>query len=601
MNTLTMKNIFTQRLNHLMILVFLLTITFSNNAFGQKFNLIRYDSFEEYTEGTISLTYWNIQNCGTGPSCGTTCVADPLIVTGEQSRSGEKSLRFQRTNDDKVQTGGSLCSGRNEIANWNDAFGTYGDHVWIGFSVYIAENHLQDQWSANNVTIFQFKNIDAGGGGNSYGSLKSYRKDGAGPFLWNIRGYGDVGEVVLDQWTDIVIHLKYGINNDGIVEAWVGDDYIYIDNISFPAKLACYPKFGTYSDVMGPDAPMQKLYFDEIKMGKASDGGSYYDEVVPAFTCKESAAPAIPNNFSGAATGIREISLTWNHVGEALKGFNIERKTGEEEYSFLAQTTANASGYVDMDVVDGNTYSYRITAYNCFGSSSPGEIEVFLEKDHALLLPIHTVSASNHLGSYKPENAIDNKLNTYWLIEGENEWLQLEVNEVTVVKRASIGFINGNSRDYKFHIDVSMDGDVWTRAGSYTSSGKDNNLHDFVLDGISCKYVRFITATNTVDERTWLAEIQLWGYLSTTVKKNLNPNPLHIRHLKSENSFEVIIHDESLHNATLVTYNILGMPVGSQQVNGISTTLDVNGFTPGIYFISLQGTNNNVVQKIRIH
>jgi hypothetical protein len=55
---------------------------------------------------------------------------------------------------------------------------------------------------------------------------------------------------------------------------------------------------------------------------------------------------------------------------------------------------------------------------------------------------------------------------------------------------------------------------------------KTTDLNDFVLEGVSCNYVRFITGTNTIDERTWLAEIQLWGYLSTQVKKNFDPDPV---------------------------------------------------------------------------
>lgn len=581
-----------------LILLSILT-GFASAVAGQGFNLIRYDSFEEYPVGTSNLNYWHEQNCGTGPSCGNTCVDEPLIVTDEQARSGEKSLRFQRTNDDKVITGGSYCSARNEIANWNDAFATYGDHVWFGFSVYIADNHLQDRWSANNVTIFQFKNIDAGGGGNSFGSLKSYVSNGL--YTWHMSGYGNIGQVVLNEWIDIVIHLKYGIDNDGIIEAWIGDKYIYQDKVSFPAKLACYPKFGSYSDILGPDVPMHKIYFDEIKFGKASGAGNYYDDVVPAFTCEETAAPAIPSDFSGYATGVREISLSWVDNSDNEMGYTIERKTEGEEYSFLAQLIQGSTNYTDKDVTDDNTYLYRLSSYNCYGSSTPVEAEIFLEKDHTQLLPIHGVSASTHLGNYIPENAVDDKLNTYWLVDGEEEWLQLELSHESNVERVSVGFINGNSRFYNFHIDVSMDGEKWSRAGSFTSSGEDNNLNDFVLDGVPCKYVRFVTGTNTVDERTWLAEIQLWGFASTPVNEIMEERPFHIQHSRFTGKIEVIIHDESLHNSIVSIYNLLGMLAGSYSTQGNSTSIDVNGFTPGIYLIHLKSSNRKAVQKVWIY
>ncbi len=292
-----------------LILGLLVYFSFPNYVLSQSFNHIRYDSFEEYGMGTNALDYWFEQNCGSGPSCGNTCVSEALIVTNEQARSGSNSLRFQRIDDDKVITGGSDCSARNEIGNWNDAFATYGDDVWFGFSIYIADNHLQDRWSQNNVTIFQFKNIDAGGGGNSFGSLKSYRKDGV--FTWFMYGYGDIGPVELNQWIDVVIHLKYGTNNNGIVEAWVGDNYIYKQNVSFPAKLACYPKFGSYSDVLGSNSPMHKIYFDEIRFGKAPNGGNYYDEVAPG---GNGSTPENPNETNIAlnkpvmATGFQDNS-----------------------------------------------------------------------------------------------------------------------------------------------------------------------------------------------------------------------------------------------------------------------------------------------------
>lgn len=241
------------------------------------FTKVREDNFEGYATGTKDLDYYYEQNCETGTSCGTPCSNSPLLVTDEKSRCGNHSLRFVRAYEDKVITGGSYCSARNEIGNYEDAFANYGDDVWIGFSIYIADNFLQDKWTQENVHVFQFKNIDAGGGGNQYGSIITHQVDGV--FKYDLAGYGDVADVVLNQWTDIVLHLKYGINNDGVIEAWIGDQYVKKTNVDFPEKQSCYVKFGTYSDVLLESDPAHRVYYDEIKIALAPDGDDYRSSV----------------------------------------------------------------------------------------------------------------------------------------------------------------------------------------------------------------------------------------------------------------------------------------------------------------------------------
>ncbi len=244
------------------------------------FTMIREDNFENYNSGTKNLDYYYEQNCEASTSCGTPCSDSPLLVTNEKSRCGSKSLRFVRAYEDKMITGGDYCSARSEIGNYEDAFASYGDDVWIGFSIYIADNFLQDKWTQENVHVFQFKNIDAGGGGNQYGSIITHKVDGV--FKYDVAGYGDVADVVLNQWTDVVLHLKYGIDNNGVIEAWIGDQYVKKTGVDFPEKQNCYVKFGTYSDVLLQNDPAHKVYYDEIRFGLAPDGNNYRSFVASA-------------------------------------------------------------------------------------------------------------------------------------------------------------------------------------------------------------------------------------------------------------------------------------------------------------------------------
>jgi hypothetical protein len=63
------------------------------------------------------------------------------------------------------------------------------------------------------------------------------------------------------------------------------------------------------------------------------------------------------------------LTLTWedNAAGAAL--FKIERKTGTGTYGQIATTVAGAVTYVDPTPVKGNTYCYRVRAWNDGGDS----------------------------------------------------------------------------------------------------------------------------------------------------------------------------------------------------------------------------------------
>ncbi|NJM15468.1 MAG: T9SS type A sorting domain-containing protein [Bacteroidales bacterium] len=200
-------------------------------------------------------------------------------VSDAEARIGLKSARFMKKAKDAALTGGSYCGYRTQFSNYNDAIFSYNEHAWIGFSVYVAEHQLTDKWSADNVWVFQFKNIDAGGGGNQYGSIKSYKNGGT--YYWNVEGLGDIGAIEINKWTDFVVHVYYSTSSNGKVEVWRnGTKYTY--NGALPAKQECYLTFGIYSDMMDAADPANKLYFDEIRYLDDASSTDHYNTVRPA-------------------------------------------------------------------------------------------------------------------------------------------------------------------------------------------------------------------------------------------------------------------------------------------------------------------------------
>ncbi|MBC2605421.1 Ig-like domain-containing protein [Pelagicoccus albus] len=64
-----------------------------------------------------------------------------------------------------------------------------------------------------------------------------------------------------------------------------------------------------------------------------------------------------------------EVELTWTDNSDNEEGFNVERKSGDGEYLLLATVDADTEAYLDSSAEPGVVYSYRVSAYNSFGSS----------------------------------------------------------------------------------------------------------------------------------------------------------------------------------------------------------------------------------------
>src|SRR5262245_37483626 len=66
------------------------------------------------------------------------------------------------------------------------------------------------------------------------------------------------------------------------------------------------------------------------------------------------------------------LRLNWKDTSSNESGFKIERALGTTgSFSQIATVGASVQSYTDSSVSGGNTYCYRVRAYNSMGSSSP--------------------------------------------------------------------------------------------------------------------------------------------------------------------------------------------------------------------------------------
>jgi FtsP/CotA-like multicopper oxidase with cupredoxin domain/fibronectin type 3 domain-containing protein len=82
-------------------------------------------------------------------------------------------------------------------------------------------------------------------------------------------------------------------------------------------------------------------------------------------------APAAPEFLTATAEAGPQVSLAWTDMATDETGFVVERSTdGGVNFSVLATLGVNAISYVDLAVTAGNTYDYRVAAFNAGGASA---------------------------------------------------------------------------------------------------------------------------------------------------------------------------------------------------------------------------------------
>ncbi|MGH9601159.1 MAG: choice-of-anchor D domain-containing protein, partial [Terriglobales bacterium] len=81
------------------------------------------------------------------------------------------------------------------------------------------------------------------------------------------------------------------------------------------------------------------------------------------------AAPGAPGNLSASAVSANQINLSWTDNAANEQGFLIERSTDAVSFLEIGAVAANQTSYSDLGLAGGETYYYRVRAYNFAGDS----------------------------------------------------------------------------------------------------------------------------------------------------------------------------------------------------------------------------------------
>lgn len=238
------------------------------------------ESGPSWPGGASTTDGWSRQNLS-----GNLAEALQLAVAadhGISARAGNRVLRAYYSASWGQDSGGNY---RSEVLQPGGLYLENGTEYWIGFSVFMKDDAAMraiKNTSRINSSVFQFHQV--GGTGTSQMMIRN----GQWEFRFgNISGKTFLGNAVLGQWNDFVIHCKPATDSSGFCKLWLNADSdadAPIYNKTGVSGWASQPrmsfKLGVYrNDLIEDGIAYAEQFYDEIRW--ATGAGASFNSVKP--------------------------------------------------------------------------------------------------------------------------------------------------------------------------------------------------------------------------------------------------------------------------------------------------------------------------------
>lgn len=125
-----------------------------------------------------------------------------------------------------------------------------------------------------------------------------------------------------------------------------------------------------------------------------------------------------------------------------------------------------------------------------------------------------TATASSVQGDHSASLAIDGGLNlgSAWWATPCPQWLQIELPSVEKIGTIQVWPYWGDGRSYQYTVEVSVDGQSWTRVVDRSANKRASNARGdrFTIPEVAAKYVRVTVLKNSANEAAHIVEVRLY-------------------------------------------------------------------------------------------
>jgi ribulose bisphosphate carboxylase small subunit len=214
----------------------------------------------------------------------------------------------------------------------------------------------------------------------------------------------------------------------------------------------------------------------------------------------------------GAARYVKQVRIAFHLGGARAYNFEIQSSTDGQGYTSAGyfQSSGTSAAFETFSVTAPGRYLRLVGSGNTFDRSNAyKEVQVIAEATLVRIRPV-SVAASQSASPGWAAAALDDDTNTYWLGESSGSNLTFDWGTTQQVKQVRIAFYNGNARVYGLQIQASADGETFTSAGTYQSSGNTSLFESFTVDAPG-RYLRIVGWGNNVNRHNAYYEVQAYA------------------------------------------------------------------------------------------
>lgn len=188
-------------------------------------------------------------------------------------------------------------------------------------------------------------------------------------------------------------------------------------------------------------------------------------------TIPASSAPSAATELTAVALSSSSVRLSWNHSGQSVEGFRVERTLNTNTWAGVASVPAGAREWIDTGLVPVTTYYYRVIATNSAANNAsvpiatmsslptqlPGSVTVPIARPRIWWTSSRIAAARSTRFSPRSDEMTD--LAASWVVFGNTNHARSAIARAlgTVVSEAQLSGSSDTARTEGFKVCVVFD------------------------------------------------------------------------------------------------------------------------------------------------